>query len=242
MPAFLFLRLDAPLMAFGGVKVDERGPTGPFPGKSLLAGLLGNALGYDHRDAVRLSRLQERILHGVRRDREGRVVTDYQTVDLGQDHLKMRGWTTKDRSEGREGGPASEGTAIRYRQYIADGRFTIALRLTPDEETPTHADLEWALERPERPLFIGRKPCLPSGPILAGRVEAPTLAEALQRAPSVDRLDDAGPKTAWLPAFEAWEGPSQEMLVADERDWRNQIVVGSRLIRQVTLAPLTEGA
>lgn len=241
MALHVILRLDAPLMSFGGVKVDERGPTELFPGKSLIAGLLGNALGYDHGDAVLLQRLQERLVYGARRDRGGRVVTDYQTADLGQDHLAHEGWTMRDRPEGREGGAASQGTAIRLRQYLADALYTVVLRLEPDTEPPTLDDLERALQRPARPLFLGRKPCIPSRPILAGRLEAGTLLEALVRAPvPAERECDAVPLTAWLPAEEVSGGPARELLVADERDWRNQIVVGGRLVKQVTLVPSRE--
>lgn len=40
----LILRFEAPLMAFGGVAVDERLPTSRFPGLSMVCGMIGNAL------------------------------------------------------------------------------------------------------------------------------------------------------------------------------------------------------
>ena len=42
----LILHLDAPLMAFGAPIVDQHGETGDVPLPSMIAGLLGNALGY----------------------------------------------------------------------------------------------------------------------------------------------------------------------------------------------------
>ncbi len=42
---FLLLRLEAPLMAFGGPMVDYIGRTRSFPGQAQITGLLGNALG-----------------------------------------------------------------------------------------------------------------------------------------------------------------------------------------------------
>lgn len=63
---FLLLRLEAPMMSFGDVSVDERGPTQAFPAKSMLTGLLGNALGYDHREAVKLESIQNRLNYAVR--------------------------------------------------------------------------------------------------------------------------------------------------------------------------------
>ena len=41
----LLLRLEAPLMSFGSVLVDKRGPTDRHPGTALITGLLANALG-----------------------------------------------------------------------------------------------------------------------------------------------------------------------------------------------------
>ncbi|MCA3130465.1 MAG: type I-E CRISPR-associated protein Cas5/CasD, partial [Rhodocyclaceae bacterium] len=35
----LMLRLDAPLISFGGVVIDQINPVERFPGRSLLAGL-----------------------------------------------------------------------------------------------------------------------------------------------------------------------------------------------------------
>ncbi len=86
----LVLRFDAPLQGFGSVAVDDRRPVQEFPALSMLTGLLANALGYEHRDAVRLERLQSRVRYGSRCDRAGRKLSDYQTVDLGQPHDRAR--------------------------------------------------------------------------------------------------------------------------------------------------------
>jgi CRISPR system Cascade subunit CasD len=236
----LLLRLDAPLMSFGGVKVDKRGVTTDFPGLSLLAGLIGNALGYDHRDTEALTALQARIRYAVRRDRLGERITDYQTVDLGQEHLAEPAWTTRGEVEGRAGGPASSGTHIRLRDYWADSVFTVALRLDPEDLRPTLQDVESALECPERPIFIGRKPCLPSAKLVLGRARAESFAAALQQAPALpEARRDGTQSTAWLPEEEPFAGPINEVQVFDERDWANQIVAGRRLVKQVVL-PLPE--
>jgi len=44
----LVLRLDAPMMSFGGVMVDQHGVIDRFPGVALLTGLIANALGWHH--------------------------------------------------------------------------------------------------------------------------------------------------------------------------------------------------
>ena len=57
---------------------------------------------------------------------------------------------------------------LRYRDYFADMRVTLALRLDPADSFPTLDDLAESLQHPARPLFIGRKPCLPSEPLFVG--------------------------------------------------------------------------
>ena len=66
----LALRLEAPLMSFGGVLVDNRGVTEPFPTRSMLAGLIANALGHDHRDF-------EAAFAAARSGDSGKVIMDW---------------------------------------------------------------------------------------------------------------------------------------------------------------------
>ena len=42
----LVLRLEAPLMAFGGETIDNLGIIRPFPAASMITGLFANALGW----------------------------------------------------------------------------------------------------------------------------------------------------------------------------------------------------
>lgn len=234
----LLLRFEAPLMSFGAVHVDENGPTDRFPGRSLVTGLLGNALGWHHRDADALQRLQERMRLASRIDRAGDRLVDYHTVDLGHPDLR-EGWTTWNTPAGREGGKAKEGTHIRYRHYLADAIVTAAVQLDPAAEAPTLADLAGALEFPARPLFLGRKCCLPSGRILLGVVEASSLLEALRRVPLSLRVkgDADAEQLAALPArwpanLESSPQRSREVALYGDRDWTNQIHTGRSLYRE----------
>ena len=100
-------------------------------------------------------------------------IRDFQTAELT---AADRGWTTRGRPEGRAGGAGTySGKHIRHRWYQADALVTVALRLDPDSEVPTLDDIAIALASPARPLFIGRKPCLPAAPLFAGFAEAPIL-------------------------------------------------------------------
>lgn len=229
----LWLRFDAPLMSFGSSIVDHLGRTQEFPGLSLLVGLVGNALGYDHSQPDRLQALQSRLVYAVRQDRGGEVLTDFHTVDLGQESLVGTGWTTQGRVEERGKGEATSGTHIRYRDYLADSVYTVALTLREANTAPTLDTIERALREPARPLFIGRKTCLPAAPILLGRTRAATLVEALRAAPLLASPRGSGAEVmAWWPPLEA-DCPSSVLVpVTDERDWVNQIHGGQRHVRQ----------
>ncbi|NBC19213.1 MAG: type I-E CRISPR-associated protein Cas5/CasD [Bacteroidetes bacterium] len=231
----LLLRFDAPLMSFGAPIVDNRGVIQSFPALSMVTGLLGNALGYDHADNDALEALQRRIRYAVRQDRRGRRLRDYQTVDLSKPYMDdSRAWTTRGALETRKGGSASTGTHIRERDYWADAGYTIACTLDPLDATPTLDDLVAALHHPARPLFIGRKACLPATPLYAGRRTAASLKEALHAAPLPDWADDRPDYRAWWPS-----DPEDERgrPVTDRRDWVNQIHVGQRWIAEGTVAP-----
>jgi CRISPR system Cascade subunit CasD len=232
----LLLRLEAPLMSFGGVLVDERGITEPFPTRSMLTGLLGNALGYDHREGEVLTLLQDRLRYAVRRDRPGRPLVDFQTVDLGQPFL-AEAWTTRGVAVSRRGGTAATGTHIRRRHYWADAVFTVALALDPAAEEPDLARCAAAITEPERPLFLGRKACLPSRPLILGIVRAESLQAAILWAPLSPRAV-AGPWAAWWaeegePAPPAGKG--RLVPISDERDWANQVHTGRRFVWESTI-------
>lgn len=234
----LVLRLEAPVMSFGAPIVDNRGVVQEHPPLSMLTGLVANALGYRHGEFERLQTLQDRIRFAARCDRPGERFTDFQTVDLGEDSLKGTGWTTRGEREDRRGGTASEATHIRRRQYLAGACYTVALTLRPPEPTPDLDAVESALQRPERPLFIGRKACLPASRILAGRIEATDVLSALREWTS-DRRPSGEERQleAWWPAGLGEAGrESGELTVRDQRDWANQIHTGQRELRHGLIA------
>jgi CRISPR system Cascade subunit CasD len=214
----LLLRFDAPIMSFGGVCVDQINPTDYFPGKAMITGLIGNALGWDHRDTDSLDRLQERLQVASRWDAEPVRLIDFHTVYLGQDHLVGTGWTTRGRTEGRGSGPSTSGTHIRYRHYLANGVLTAAVTILGDDY-PTLEHIEHALRYPARPLFLGRKTCIPSGPILLGLRHAEHLIDALREEP----LADIGPRNRPQIVIARWPtddgGGHLPEAVYDRRDW-----------------------
>lgn len=225
----LMLRFDAPLMSFGGVLVDQHNRTERFPGQALLTGLMANALGWHHGDVEALNDLQSRIEYAARWDVPPTPLRDYHTVDLGQPHLAHPGWTTRGAPEHREGGPARKGTHERYRHYWADGVMTLALALS--KGSPGLDAVMAALRRPARPLFLGRKTCLPAGRLLLGQREAANTLLALQAEPRDGRTSPETKRfeACWPPGCgDVHSEVRQREIRTDERNWRIQAHVGLR--------------
>lgn len=227
----LILRLDSPLVAFGGESIDNFGVIRDFPALSMVTGLLANALGWDRADAERHARLQQRLRIGTRLERSGQRLTDFQTAQLG---ATDKGWTTWGRPEERRGGPASyESPHLRYRDYHADLVARVVLRLEPADEAPTLDDLAAALDRPRRPLFIGRKPCLPIGRMMDGWIEADTVLQALQALPWPARAQ--GTLRMQWPDGEGSLPHDRVSDLCDERDWHSGLHGGWRPVREGVL-------
>lgn len=221
---WLHLDLTAPLVAFGGVAIDHVGPTLDFPSASALAGLLANALGLRREETAAHQDLQDRLVFGALVERQGRLLTDVQNAKL---NANDRGWTTAGRPEERAG--ATYDTPHRRRRdHLADHACHVVLRLKEHAASlggPDLEALEAALQRPARPLFIGRKPCLPSRPLFAGRVEGATVREALAALGLTGRA-----------IWPASEGGGTTRDVADLRDWRTGLHAGGRRVVEGVIA------
>lgn len=159
---WLAMRLHAPLISFGAVAVDHLGPTREFPGRSMLTGLIANALGWRWSEGDRHRTLQYRLRFGALCSHEPTPVTDVQNATLA---AWDSGWTTRGRPEGRRGASYAA-PHRRYRDYLSDLEMRIVLCLDPAAGAPTLAEVADALDFPARPLFLGRKPCIPAGPVL----------------------------------------------------------------------------
>ncbi|WP_085341134.1 type I-E CRISPR-associated protein Cas5/CasD [Aquidulcibacter paucihalophilus] len=223
----LLMRLEAPLMAFGTTLIDSLGPVQDFPATSLITGLIANALGWNRNEATKLQALQDRLVHAVRLDLEGERLRDYQTADLDS---KDAGWTRSGKPEGRAGGAGTyKGQHQRQRWYQADASALVAFRLEPAEEEPSLDAVAEALNFPARPLFIGRKPCLPSTPLFAGWVEADDASQAIAFAsPDEAAIDARTPDLAARVFWPQGEGPvtRDRRQMANCRNWRVDVHAG----------------
>ena len=214
-------------MAFGGEAIDNYGVIRDFPALSMVTGLLANALGYRREESELHDRLQARLLVGARLDRDVHRLTDFQTAQLRKDD---KGWTTLGIAEERRGGADSyKSPHLRYRDYHASLNALVALRLEPAAESPTLNEVAQALDHPARPLFIGRKTCLPSRRVFAGWHEADNLLAALQTAQLPDKARHL--RVQW-PEGEGILAGDRSLDLCDERNWRSGVHGGWRPVRE----------
>lgn len=236
----LIMVLEAPMMSFGGEIVDNHGVTLRFPTARMLTGLLANSMGWHRYDGESLDALQERLVYAARLDREPvqgyGVLRDFQTVALGAGD---RGWTTWGVPEGRAGSPATfDSPHLRYRDYLPDVQFTVALRLVRHGQAPVLQELADALGRPARPLFLGRKPCIPSRPVLGGMVDAENALAALQTVPLAPDMVGFGEHLDTVRVFwpdgenQAGFVPGTSYVVSDLRDWQTNLLNGGRMVHE----------
>jgi CRISPR system Cascade subunit CasD len=227
MPQHLLIRLSSPLIAFGGETIDNFGVIRDFPALSMVTGLIANALGWDRGDDVLHNGLQARLRIGTKLERSGQRLTDFQTAQLGAGD---KGWTTHGVPEERRGGDASYNSPhLRYRDYHADLVALVALRLVPADAYPTLTDIAQALDRPKRPLFIGRKPCLPTHRLVVGHVEADNILGALLQSPSPTYAIHL--RAQW-PDGEGTLTGDRTLDVCDERNWTSGLHGGWRPVRE----------
>lgn len=225
---WLILNLEAPLVAFGGVAIDAMGVTRDFPAASMLTGLFANALGYRRTDPDAHQVLQDRLVFAARRERENPVglLTDTQNARLEK---QDKGWTTWGLVEERDGN--SYGAPHRrWRDYHMDVAVTVVLRLVEPESGPNLDRLAGALDRPLRPLFIGRKHCLPVGRVFGGFVEAENAYQALELVPHAP--EHGALRAVWPLGEGPVEGARVDRIIdlPDLRNWRTGLHGGVRKV------------
>lgn len=160
----LLLRLAAPLQAWGLQSKFDRRDTQRAPTKSAVIGLLAAALGLK-RDSERIPELAAQLRFGVRIDRAGSLLRDYHTA------------------------ASLKSAYVTHRYYLSDALFLVGL----EGEQALLIELETALRAPWFPLYLGRRSCPPTGPLVLGIREELSLREALQAEPMLSTIRITGP-------------------------------------------------
>lgn len=160
--SFIALRLEGPLQSWGFDSQFNRRKTGLMPTKSAIAGMCCAALGYgrgtcqEHEFLASLTNVRmtaiamPRIIgkNGKHHELAVRRIQDYHTVQNTR----------------RATGAISNNCVLTHRQYLADAAFGVVL----EGETKLLESIAAALENPVWGLWLGRKCCIPTAPVLAG--------------------------------------------------------------------------
>jgi len=166
----LLLRLEGPMQSWGERARWSVRDTALEPTKSGVVGLLACALGLSEDDDLRS--LSQRLRLGVRCDRPGVPLIDYHTVVGGV--MSAQGKIKKNQGTGEPE------TVVSWRHYLCDASFLTAVQ----SDDPTLIDrLASAVQNPHWPIFLGRKSCPPSRPLLEALGDYTSLEAALAALP-----------------------------------------------------------
>ena len=157
------LVLQAPLQSWGVRSRWDSRDTASSPTKSAIIGIFGSALGYPRGD-VRLAELSEALHIAVRTDRQGTICSDFHTVQAPEGQKIMNA----------QGSPRCENIVTR-RQYLQDARFTA---IVWGSEKTINA-CEKALRNPMWAVYLGRKSCVPSIPLIPEIIYSDNIIDAI---------------------------------------------------------------
>ena len=172
----LILRLEGMLQSWGDHSKWDTRDSGDFPSKSGVVGLLACAMGLE-RGCREIAELSANIQVAVRADRPGVRMLDFHTV---QGRPRLRTADNGDRTEDKS-------TIVSTRWYLQDASFIAVVDAPPVWRERICA----ALRRPAWPIYLGRKCCVPSRPVLERVTDAyDGLMDAVRRYPPLRRSDD----------------------------------------------------
>jgi len=238
----LLLRLEGPLQSWGSRSRWDVRDTQPEPTKSGIIGLLGCALGYERGDP-RLEELDAALRLGVRVEHPGRILEDFQTITdflpTAAGEFKVSGGT-KSAAALRADPNVRPATILSPRFYLEDAAFLAVL------EGPVDVLVRCteALRRPQWTLFLGRKACIPTRPILEGLTEKyDTLTDALKQHPwemlnaNCKKRENLRPRRM-VALVEDAQGP---LLRQDALRLNAARQYGFRSVRSLTVEPISRG-
>lgn len=153
--AVLLLRLAAPLQAWGSSSKFIVRSTEREPTKSGVIGMIAAAMGIQRNDDAKKLAPLAQLRFGVRADKEGILLKDFHMV---------HGYKIADVTE---------------RYYLSDAVFLAVLEC---DDKKLLEEIAAALQKPVYPLYLGRKSCPPTLPVVLG-VKDEDMLTALKNEP-----------------------------------------------------------
>ncbi|OCQ53813.1 CRISPR system Cascade subunit CasD [Photorhabdus australis subsp. thailandensis] len=232
MKAYLVFRLYGPMASWGQPAVGGERPTGLYPSRSAILGLLGAALGIRRDNESELAKLQKSVLIAIKQTIPGFFMRDYHTTqvpthDNHVTHCSRKSELSADKLN----------TILSNRDYCCDGIWIVAISLTKHASF-TLEQLRDALFKPVFVLYLGRKSCPPALPLCPKLIESSTLKAALDTPfPPLTHSDKED--KSWLGAngfvTYFWEGDKDEMIARNiliNHPWDEPINRGRWQFRQ----------
>ncbi|MEQ1974347.1 type I-E CRISPR-associated protein Cas5/CasD [Xenorhabdus sp. SGI240] len=215
MKTYLVFRLYGALASWGVEAVGENRPTGTYPTRSAILGLLGAALGIRRDDETQLMALQQSVKIAIKQIVSGLLMRDYHTSQVPSQEKKQSHPTRK--SELRD--KSKLNTVLSSRDYLADGVWVIAISLTEQASFPLSA-LRDALLKPVFTLSLGRKSCPLALPMMPQLTEYPSLKAALDTPfPLLPYQSEKANHYYWQRNHDVvsyfWEGNKDEIMIPD---------------------------
>lgn len=202
----LFLRLEGPLQAWGDTSKFVIRRTMDAPTKSGVLGLLCCAMGLSRQKSQKHLPYLNGLAMGVRIDQPGTRWWDYQTVGAGIGIITADGKGIKQTATTGE-----IETLITRREYLADASFLVALK----GDAKLVDDIATALAAPRWPVFLGRKSCPPSVPVLA----KPCASESWTNPARYEDLNAALGAIPWHPRY-IDNAPPRNGIVESIMEWQ----------------------
>lgn len=204
MADYLLFRLYGPMAAWGDVAVGEYRPSQSHPGKSAILGLMGAALGVEREEEEIHRQMADAYSVSVGVYDTGALLRDYHTAQVPPSRRKVVYRTRRD-----EVTAETLGTILSTRDYRTDARYVVAVRVKDPEKAPFRLEeIEEALKRPVFPLYLGRKSCPPSLPLVPQIKTAATLKDAFV---AVSFGDESSIELSWdRPVAFYWEESEAE--------------------------------
>lgn len=217
--SFLVFRLYGPLASWGQAAVGGDRPTGVYPTRSAITGLLAAAIGIKREQEHEMQQLNGCIQIAVKQLVPSTLLRDYHTTQVPSTRRGVSHYTRKS-----ELGEEKLNTILSSRDYRCDGMWVVAIRLVEQSDYSLEG-LKQALLKPTFTLYLGRKSCPLATPLSPVIVETENLKEALDTEfPALTRSHKED--KLWLNANKQvtyyWEGNKDELgasTVMTTRPW-----------------------